>query len=67
MCLVRLTWTRLYVKIRASAALAPKGSGDEREQPSGSRFPNFRNESLAQPSTEPQLVRARFRRGSELI
>jgi hypothetical protein len=67
MCLVALTWTRLYVKIRASAAWAPKGKGDEAEQPCGSRFPNVRNESVAQPSAEPQLVRARFRRGSELI
>jgi hypothetical protein len=62
---VALTWTRLYVKIRASAALVPKGKGDEAEF--GSRFPNVRNESVAQPSAEPQLVRARFRRGSELI
>lgn len=52
---------------RSMAALAPKGRGDEAERPSSSRFPNIGNESVAQPSAEPQLVRARFRRGSELI
>jgi prepilin peptidase CpaA len=54
------------VRIRALAAVAPKGKGYEAEQSSGSRFPNLRNESVAQPSAEPQWGALSARVGADL-